>query len=173
MDLEVGLTTARRLFAFAGFLLASFILMSCEATYHYYRVDDYETELSSGLVNFHMSYANVRRGEDVGNAMIDSSGSLWEVSLTYWPRCRKPYEVELTVDSVEFITLPGGTPRPLVRSRWSRGQSVYSTTISIGPLSLPENEYPDILLELVMSVKVRADGSLLDRHKYRIRCDRI
>jgi hypothetical protein len=176
MDVNVGLNFSGRLCAFAGLiLLTPLMLLSCLSSsgYQYYRIKEYETELASGMVAFEMSYAHIRRGEDLGNAVIDSSGSQWEVRLTYWPRCRKPQEVELSVDSVRFITLPGDTPQPLVRFRWKRDQSLHSTEISIGPLSFPKDKYPDIILELVMFVKVRADGTLLERQKYRLRCDHI
>jgi hypothetical protein len=150
-------------------LLVGLLLLSCGSTHQYY-ANEYETELSSGLVDMDMWPTDVQSGEDIGTAVIHKDGTLWCLNLTYWPTCRKPTEVELFVDSVRIIIPSSGVSYPLDRSRWRRYQSDNSTTVKISPISLSRNSYPDIIIELVLRVESRADGSLLDRHRYRLKC---
>jgi hypothetical protein len=147
--------------------------ISCQSFYRY-SVFDLTHGRSNSEVFFSSSQYSAQENNEVGNVIIDSSGTLWSLDVYYNQKLISPADIMLDVDSVSIDFTDLVMHRVLPRPVWRREAADYMpyTIVRIGPIGVPVNYKSDIEVNFRLSAYNRCTDTLLFTRHYHLLMER-
>jgi hypothetical protein len=143
--------------------MAALSCLSC-GQFSFYNVTELGVQWPQSNLYFGSRPYSVLKNEYIGDAVVDSGGTLWSLDVYYnHQKSLSPADIELVARSVRIDFPALSLSRTITRADWRQEVNGYtsSSILLIGPISVPQGYKSEIEVSFELSAYYRCTETLI------------